>query len=325
MLHITNGDTAVRVMQEAGIVGEFLPWRDVLHEGPVPAGLELDAMSEVRARFIAECGWASLEETAGGFRERDAKLAAYRDHDEVVFWFEHDLYDQLQLVQLLDWFSQQAPGDTALTMICADDYLGTMSTERLALLYPLRAEVTPLQLRLGEQAWRAFCAADPLPWAHLAETDTSPLPFLAGAVIRHLEQYPSLQNGTNRTESALLAAAASGISRPWRLFASMQSNETRRFMGDSTFWMYLDAMVESEPPLLRLADGAAFRFPDAFPDSEAFGAQEILITGNGRAVLANALDWIDINGIDKWLGGVHLAPGNIWRWDGDAMELVKSG
>jgi hypothetical protein len=323
-LHITNGDAAVGVMEKAGIEGEILPWRDVLHEGPTPADLTLDQMSEVRARFIADCGWATLDEALKGFRERDAKLAAFRKHEEVVLWFEHDLYDQLQLLQLLDWFSQQDLGRTALSMICVDDYLGTMSPSRLAALYPDRAVVTSEQLQLGRHAWRALCAADPMPWAQLTVTDTSALPYLAGAVIRHLEQYPSVQNGTNRTEGALLAAAADGISKPGRLFEATQQSEARRFMGDSTFWIYLNAMVESKPPLLRLADDGSFRLPDAYPYPPTFREQDILITDTGRSVLANALDWIEINGIDKWLGGVHLASGNIWRWDRSAGSLKKS-
>ena len=38
-LIITNGDDAVARMREAGIRGEILPWRDILHEGPVPPSL----------------------------------------------------------------------------------------------------------------------------------------------------------------------------------------------------------------------------------------------------------------------------------------------
>jgi hypothetical protein len=57
ILNITNGDSAVMVMQQAGIPGVFLPWRDVLHDGPVPAGLSLEKLSEVRAQFISDQGW----------------------------------------------------------------------------------------------------------------------------------------------------------------------------------------------------------------------------------------------------------------------------
>ncbi len=36
MLHLTNGDSAADLIREAGIGGKVLPWRDVLHMGPVP-------------------------------------------------------------------------------------------------------------------------------------------------------------------------------------------------------------------------------------------------------------------------------------------------
>ena len=104
MLIITNGSSAVAAMERAGIVGEKLPWEDVLHDGPIPAGLDLEALSTVRARFIADRGWGAFDEMRSDFRRRDGRLRASHDDDEVVLWFEHDLYDQLQLLQLLDWF-----------------------------------------------------------------------------------------------------------------------------------------------------------------------------------------------------------------------------
>ena len=45
ILNITNGDSSVEIMTKAGIPGVYLPWRDVLHEGPVPNGLSLEALS----------------------------------------------------------------------------------------------------------------------------------------------------------------------------------------------------------------------------------------------------------------------------------------
>ena len=59
MLHITNGDSPVAVLRAAGMAGEVVPWRDVLHEGPVREGLGLEALSRERAAFIAEAGWGS--------------------------------------------------------------------------------------------------------------------------------------------------------------------------------------------------------------------------------------------------------------------------
>jgi hypothetical protein len=77
-------------------------------------------------------------------------------------------------------------------------------------------------------------------------------------------------------------------------------------MGDSLFWLYLRRMTESEPPLLRMSNGRPFRLPSLCGSPDEFSEQDILITQVGEKVLVNELDWIQINGIDKWLGGVHL-------------------
>ena len=69
-LNISNGDSAVKIMREAGIEGDFLPWSDVLHVGPVPAKLSFEALSEVRAEYIVGQGWADAENVDRLFRER---------------------------------------------------------------------------------------------------------------------------------------------------------------------------------------------------------------------------------------------------------------
>ena len=42
--------------------------------------------------------------------------------DEIVLWFEHDLYDQLHLLQILDRLPLD--GGPRVTAVPADDYLG---------------------------------------------------------------------------------------------------------------------------------------------------------------------------------------------------------
>ena len=55
MLHVTNGDSTTATMELAGLAGDLLPWRDVLHEGPVP-DLPQDELRRVRADYLATLG-----------------------------------------------------------------------------------------------------------------------------------------------------------------------------------------------------------------------------------------------------------------------------
>ena len=91
VLNITNGDSAVSLMRAGGVPGDFLPWRDVLHDGPVPGDLDLERLSALRARFIAERGWGNRRDIDAAFRERDKLLEASIHRERVVLWFEHDL------------------------------------------------------------------------------------------------------------------------------------------------------------------------------------------------------------------------------------------
>jgi hypothetical protein len=161
MLHLTNGDSAASGIRESGLSAEVLSWIDVLHEGPVPPDLDLDQLRIVRAEFIASCGWGTFEEAVEQFSQRDRALAQSLGQDEVVLWFEHDLYDQLQLVQILDWFAQQEVVRTKLTLICDAEYLGSSTVERLRVRYPERQPVSPKQLALARAAWAAFRSPDP--------------------------------------------------------------------------------------------------------------------------------------------------------------------
>src|SRR5512141_2200096 len=100
-------------MKEAALGGDILPWRDVLHDGPVPAGLTLSGLSRVRAGYLASQGMGEMDDLTRSFAERDAVLERYAEYDTIVLWFEWDLYDQLQLIQLLDYFAEKS-GDGKL-------------------------------------------------------------------------------------------------------------------------------------------------------------------------------------------------------------------
>ena len=76
MLHITNGDRAGDLIRSSGLPGDVLPWRDVLHEGPVRRASTLEEQSEGRIAFLAEMGWGELSEFGREVQAGKADLAA---------------------------------------------------------------------------------------------------------------------------------------------------------------------------------------------------------------------------------------------------------
>ncbi len=321
-LHVTNGDIAAELIRHSGVSGEVTVTADVLHEGPTPAGLPPERWRKVRARYLAESGYDDYDSCLATLTRWDHTLGDYRSYEEVILWFEHDLFDQLLLIRVLDGFAGRNLGGTELSLICIGEFpgvepfhgLGQLSPQQMASLLYRRQRVNEGQKLLARDAWRAFCAPDPTGLEELLRRDLSPLPFLAGALRRHLEEFPSMFNGLSRSERQALRGLAEGASTFEELFRATQRMEQRVFMGDTSFLRILRELATLPRPLLRL---------EPSPNG-SLAAQRVSLTTTGRAVLEGHDDWVYIRGIDRWLGGVHLQ-GSVaaWRWDSEAGRLVK--
>jgi len=294
MLHVTNGDSVVDSWRSVNMPGVYLPWRDVLHDGAVPRCDTLEQMSDVRAKEINKLGgYGDYNSLRADFATRDATLAGFRDHDEVVLWFEHDLYDQLQLLQILDWFSRQDLGSTALTMIQIGSHpdvtpfygLGQLTGEQLMALLPSRTPVTARQLEVGRAGWAAFCSPEPSALRPFAERSEAEMPFLQAAIARWLEEFPSERDRLSRLERALLTAAGARDATREQLFATTYANEPWPW-GDNSVYRRIDGLTEA---------GALELRGDVYS-----------LTGYGRRLLAGDREAVAARTVDTWLGGAHV-------------------
>jgi hypothetical protein len=285
LLHITNGDCAVAVLSQV-VSGSILPWRDVLHEGPVRAGLSLEALSHERAAFIAATGWASAVEVDKNFADRDRAFRRAGEHDEIVLWFEHDLYDQLQLIQVLDGLAGLRGPPIAL--VCEAEYLGTMAPERAGELFSLRNPVTRRHFQEAQAAWAAFRSPDP---RSLESVKTTSLPFLGAALRRHLEEFPWTTDGLSRLERRIVEVLQRGPRAFPQVFAGVE--EDPAFLGDAVLAWHLERL-----------------------------SKEGLIEHRGdRWSLAGKTRR---QRLPRWLGGYEVRDDAV-RWDPGLARLVPAG
>lgn len=332
MLHVTNGDAVADRLRASGLDGDVLPWRDVLHEGPLPEALDADAMAQVRARFIADCGWGDAAAVLGDFRERDARLARAIATDEpMVLWFEHDLYDQLQLAQILDRLAAaRSAGPWWLICIGAHPEvvpfhgLGQLRPDQLAALHDARQPLGRALLDSASAVWRASCESTPASLARLAEAEIPHLPFMRRALRRWLEEFPSLRGGLSVTEERVLEELASGECAPGVLFARCQAREPAPFRGDWSFWRVVAGLTAGHMPFVDIAGGEGFVYPPLMQGGKRFEEQKLRLTRAGAGVMAGSVDAVRVRGIDHWIGGVHLRPGSLWRRHGDGSVAIEN-
>lgn len=332
MLVITCGDIAAGQLAEAGVATEpALVWRDLLHEGPVPAGTDAAGLRAARARFAAGAGWAPYDAVLADYEARDARVAALGPGDRVLLCFDRNLVNQLQLVQLL----AVVPDHAEAELLQVSELGGATPAELAA---APRRPVGPPERALGQAAWSALRGPDPTAIEQLLpDTGTGPLPALGPALRRFLAGYPGARDGLSLTQRRALAAAPGTFAE---LFEAVAAQEDHRFLGDTLFRAELDDLTWAAVPLLTgpppQVPGPLPRVPgrpprEAAPDPAPTGPlgpglpagpeDRWRLTAAGADVLAGRADHVALNGIDRWLGGVHLhGRSAAWRWTGSALQ-----
>ena len=322
ILHVANGHATTGLIEQSGVPGRTQIWADPLNEGPVPGNVSDDQLLTIRARFLASQYDAS--DAADDLRRWREAVDDNAGYDELVLWFEHDLFDQLNLIQLLAHLGR-APRSKPITLICIDRYpghpdfmgLGELEPRDLAALFKDRRPVDAAQIALATRAWSAYRSPDPRAIEELLKSDTSALPFLAAALARHLEEFPSDADGLSRSERRLMEQAMTGPADIRAAFPRMHHGETAYYIADSWFVDRARELASASPALIDLSITA--------DQASGLPAGTIALTRAGREVLEGASDRVAVCGIDRWLGGVHVqGHGRAWRWSARSGHLVEA-
>lgn len=321
-LHVANGTSTTRLIAAAGIPGTLSIWADPLHDGPVPGGVSDDELLAIRMRHLSGGDDVQDIDPVRDLRRWRAAIDEHASYEELVLWFEHDVFDQLNLIQLLTWIHTRLPCTTVVSLVCIGSFpdhprfkgLGELSPDDIASLLETREQVREGQYALAARAWDAFRAPTPEPLDDLRRRDTSALPYLGRGMHRFLQEYPWTTDGLCRTERRLLQLAGEGPVELVVAFPRMHESEDAYYVSDASLVDLAASLSRTSPPLLTLTPGP----------SGVHGLQaSVAVTDFGRAVLAAQADRVQTCGVDRWLGGVHLdGHGPLWRWDDAAQRVV---
>lgn len=315
---VTNGDEAARLIAEAGIAPSerIEPWRDILHEGPVPGGLAEDAFIAERARFLAEAFGRDAEHVAASLAGRNARLKTLPADEPIEIWLEHDLYDQLQLVEILSVLGGIGR-DENVFLVQSDDYLAHQDADTMTALATHRRFVQPEMFALAAIVWDAVRAPTPGAVATIVadgDNDLAALPWLRPALRRWLQELAEPASGLTRTQRLILETLSErGATQAGELFRTVAERDEPSFMGDLSFYRVLDELGTGDAPAIA-GWGGRQDAADA-----AAGGTVVSLTDFAPACLDSRADLIVENGLDRWWGGTHLDRAHDWRWDGRAL------
>ena len=320
-LVITNGDSAAELLAAAGLTASIVAWRDVLHEGPLRADLSLEQLSDLRAGFLGEYFGIDFADVRAEFGARDAIMRKHERYDRITIWLEHDLYDQLQLLQIFAFFAGEGRAE-GLVLVQADDFLGNQTPETI-LQFNKRAVAIDLPiLGIAHRIWNELCGSTPEAIVRRLKSIPDSFPFLGAALRRFLAELPSPGSGLSRTESTIVEHVAGYEVTPAHLFRMAISTEEAAFMGDWSFYRVLDGLAFATEPLVRGLPGHFLAF-DGDAQRGQYLQAPLELTPHGANVHSGASDNLNANAIDRWWGGTHLLGHSCWRWDRVDSRLIS--
>jgi hypothetical protein len=310
-LHIVDGESTGGTLNSAlpAPGQDILVWRDALYTGPVPAGLSLRRLSRVRSKF-----WTSGKST-NEFDKRDTQLLRYREYEELVLWFGSNCtLCHLSLAQVLSWFDEQKIRPQALSWVSRHG--GVLNPEQMQRAYAGRRRVDRTHLKQASGIWRAFRSSSPTGLERQLRSRQPALPGCSKAIERMLQEYPGRRGGLSRLERKLLSVIRRG--QEVAAAVAVCSVLRRETVGDVLLFDMLRNLVTAPHPLLRYAAPFTGNIR-----SYKFNATKLALTDIGRRVLAGKDDHVGLNGVDRWIGGVHLQGHNVpWRWDEQIGKII---
>ena len=330
LLHVTNGDSAGNTLAADALGGAVLSLARRPPRGP-GAGRAATRAARMRApRSSPSAGWGSRRAIRAALERRDRQLVeALRDGRRVVLWFEHDLYDQLQLLQVLALAARAGRPE----LIVVGSFpgrpgfrgLGELTADELETLWPRAAPATDEDARAGGRGVgrvpRARAARRSPSWRrgeHAGACRSS-----RRRCVGCSRSCPARATGSRAPSGGAARRSRRAPRRPVAAFLAAQAAEEAPFLGDAWFFRRARRPRRRRRAARRdrgrraaAAAAAARRRHASSRDCRS------RLTRTGERVLAGEADRVELLGLDRWVGGTHLAPGAVWRWDGERSLLV---
>ena len=252
-LHIANGDCTAEIIKKTNLVGDILVWRELLCEGPICKDVGSDEFWLKRyAYFENELGVSKLEYFDKTIKEL-VQLEDVEVYDEVVLWFEFDLFCQVNLMALCSYLLQSFRKDVTYKLVCTGwvkgkeklQSLSNFSSNEFESLYENSLNISKSNLEFAEQCWNVYVENN---IENLQEFNFNKqlgkFPYFQKAMEQHLSRFPD-EKGINQIQYKILEIinfkplAEREIVRELLLW---QTQETIYGFGDLQYFQYLNKL-----------------------------------------------------------------------------------
>ncbi len=210
LLHITNGDDLTDKLQQLKIPGDVIVWREMLCEGPTFQEVGNEEFLKIRKQFL----WKHYQIPEQDYREKFIseldKLAAINGYDEVILWFEFDLFSHMNMLAVISFLKQNRKNNP-LYLVCSGRLKGDheltalsdLSVKQLQKHYDCKISLTDDDVHMATLIWDLYCSKNPKRLKSNIKKTTN-FEYLSSCIRAHIERFPNAKSGLNSLEINVL-------------------------------------------------------------------------------------------------------------------------
>ncbi|WBX74729.1 DUF1835 domain-containing protein [Tenacibaculum pacificus] len=210
-LHITNGDTTSKKLEELNFEGKKITWREILCEGKTTTDVGSKNFWKNRFNFFKTYYRTSKQKFLNYTVKEYRALCNEKNQDEIVLWFDYDLLSQINMIALVSWLKRHRKG-CQISLVSTEKInnkksieLNTLSDNQLRQHYINRSILSQNDIEYADYIWQLYCSDNPLQLENAVKLHTnSTFKHLNKALKNHLQRFPSLKNGLNLIENSIL-------------------------------------------------------------------------------------------------------------------------
>lgn len=214
LLHITNGDSFTARLNSLDLKGDIITWREMLCEGKTLTNVGSENFWKTRFDFLHKNYKVSkswfIEKTLKEYRS----LCNHKQQDEIVLWFEYDLFCQINMLAVLSWLKTHRKY-AQISLVCSGNEdetdkmygLNDLTDGQLLKLYENKTILKQDDIEYADYVWQLYCSDNPIRLENLSDFSNYRFDYLSDAVETHLHRFPSIRNGLNEMENNILRLA----------------------------------------------------------------------------------------------------------------------
>lgn len=253
ILHVVNGDSTAEILKQSNLQGEIIVWRELLCEGPLEKEVGSDDFWMKRYDYFKNnFGVERLEYYDKTIKEI-IQLEDLEGVNEVILWFEFDLFCQINLMAVCSYLLQSFRKDVKYSLVCVGykkgkeglQSLADYTSEEFPKLLENKLNITKSNLEFADEIWKVYVKNDKKELENF-NFKHSKFRYLKIAMEQNFKRFP-FANGLNEIENKILQIIDENSLSEKEIVRELliwQNAETVYGFGDLQYFNYLKSLSE---------------------------------------------------------------------------------